>query len=43
MLNIVFAGAGCLIRPLAVMIKDHWQVPIDGFATTVHLLQKILP
>lgn len=37
MLNIVFAGAGCLIRPLVVMIKDHWQVPIDGFGPTVTL------
>ncbi len=27
----LFAGAGRLIGPLAVLIKDHWQIPIDRF------------
>lgn len=33
----LFAGAGRLIVPLAVLIKDHWQIPIDHFTMIVTL------
>lgn len=29
------AGAGRLIGPLTVLIKDHWQIPIDRFTVLV--------
>lgn len=31
----LFADAGCLIWPLAVLIEDDWQIPIHYFSTNV--------